>query len=61
MSLPTDKSVLYIEVNGNRVTEEGIDGNYRTVQVDAKPGDVIRLHNSMGYNMRLSNLGCKAE
>ncbi len=61
MSLPTDSADLSVRVNGEQTQVISIDGNYTTVKVDAKPNDVITLHNSKGYNMRLNNLGCKVE
>lgn len=61
MSLPTDSADLSVRVNGEQTQLISINGNYTTVEVNAKSDDVITLHNSKGYNMRLNNLGCKVE
>ena len=61
MSLPTDKADLLVKVNNVEVKKISVNGDYTTVDVNAKSNDTITLHNSKGYNMRLSNLGCNVE
>lgn len=61
MSLSTDRADLSVKLNGRQIQQVSIDGEYKTVSIDAKSNDIITLHNSKGYNMRLSNLGCRVE
>ncbi len=59
MSAPSDVADLTVRVNGVDQAVARVDGVYRTIEVVAKDNDVIELHNSKGYNVRLNNLGCR--
>lgn len=60
MSAPEDRAMLAVLVNGQESQNTELNGKqYSSIQIIAKEGDVIRLRNSTGHNMRLNNLGCK--
>ena len=59
MSASNDTSNLVVYVNEKPQLSVNLTGDYVPARILAKEGDVLRLQNSRGYNMRLNNLGCK--
>lgn len=59
MAALADVANLQVFVNGAVKYDGVLNGSYSHIEVPARDGDTIRLHNSKGYNMRINNLGCR--
>jgi len=59
MSAKGDAGDLTVSVNSVPQLSVPISDGYTPLELNAKTGDIISLHNSKGYNVRLNNLGCR--